>query len=248
LNGDIHIVSRGRVASTMLEARAIVMDSEEPLPFAVVAASQTSGLGRQGRAWLSDEGIGLYVTFAELLRASPHDQGLIALAVGVGICDALSELDISPGLKWPNDIVVDDRKLGGVLIQSVGERPGVFLIGVGLNLLHDPTLDSAGAISLQDFVVELPDRTNLIRSLAGCIGEWLDHYLAGEHRFIVDAWTGYGVWLGAEVSIITDDLRTGTFLGIDSTGKLILETAEGELHLASGDVQRGPRRSPPPYT
>ena len=248
MNSDIHIVTRGSVTSTMTEARALVMSQELDLPFAVLASSQTDGLGRQGRAWLSDDGVGLYVTFAVPLRSIAQSQGLIALAVGVAICDVLAEMGVDPGLKWPNDVVVGERKIAGVLIQSIADQPGIFLIGIGLNLQSSPVDDDINAVALETLIEESPDTIPLLRKLAGRIGEWLDRHDAGEHHFIVDAWIGYAIWLGAEVEVVTDSVQRGTLLGVDRNGLLILETSAGELSLASGDVQRGPRQTTSPYT
>jgi biotin-(acetyl-CoA carboxylase) ligase len=84
--------------------------------------------------------------------------------------------------------------------------------------------------------------------LAGRIGEWLDRYDSGEHEYIIDAWIGYAIWLGAEVEVVTDTVLRGTFTGIDRDGALRLETPTGEMTLASGDVSRGPRQSASSYT
>ena len=230
----------------MTEARSLVVGHELDLPFAVIASSQTEGVGRQGRPWLSDEGAGLYVTFAVSLQATAQSQGLIALAVGVAIADVLVELGIEPGLKWPNDVVVNDRKIAGVLIQSVAEEPGTFLIGMGLNLRQAPA--ESMITSIEALIGDIPDTISLLRRLAGRIGEWLDRYRAGEHHFIVDAWIGYAIWLGVEVEVISDSVQRGIFTGVDRNGLLILETKEGEVTLASGDVRRGPRPGTSPYT
>lgn len=247
MNADIHIVTRGSVPSTMSAARDLLLDESLTLPFAVTASSQSDGIGRQGRSWLSDEGAGLYVTFATDLQTPPGTQGMIALAVGIAICDTLGELGIDAGLKWPNDVLVGDRKIAGILIQSVAERPGVYLIGIGLNLHPTPALEPA-AITVADLIDTPPETIPLLRSLATRLGEWLERYEAGDHAYIVDTWTGYAVWLGAEIEVIADQPISGTMIGIDPAGLLILETEDGQVKLASGDVRRGPRPNQPSYT
>jgi len=226
----------------MLEARLRVEAGEPTLPFVVVADTQTTGIGRRGRPWISDHEAGLYATFASNLVIPPEQIGMIAITTGVAIAESLAETGVDPRLKWPNDILIEDRKLGGILIQSFGPDPRTFLIGIGINLEPSATLDEAGGIALNALLDTPMERKRLVRMLARSIGTWMDILATRDTDTIIDTWVGYSLFLGQEVAIVTDsETIRGTQTGIDHTGRLILATTDGERRFAAGDVSVGPR-------
>ncbi|MCX6100699.1 MAG: biotin--[acetyl-CoA-carboxylase] ligase, partial [Candidatus Bipolaricaulota bacterium] len=140
-----------RALSTQLIARDLLDRGLADVGHAVAADEQTAGRGRHGRSWLSPTG-GLYVTFIV-----PND-GLIALRAGLAAARAVEDLSIPVRLKWPNDLIVSERKLGGILIETARD---VALVGVGINLEESP-ID--GATSLRDEGV-CGDRDAFVRAI-----------------------------------------------------------------------------------
>jgi len=123
------MIYRHRVLpSTMLEAARLASEGA-PAGTVVVAEEQTAGQGRHGRSWHSAPGEGLY--FTAILRV-PELKPAITLALGVAVADAISELtSILPDLRWPNDVMIGDRKLAGILTQY---EHGAVLAGIGINV------------------------------------------------------------------------------------------------------------------
>lgn len=157
--------------STNALARRVVdelLAEEVPLPrVAFVAWEQTAGRGRQGRSWHSPAGAGAWVSLVRPL-SDPDDAGLLPLLVPLGLCEALDR-HLPEGrpcrIKWPNDLLVEGRKIGGVLIEGVAPRtgdrgPGAAVIGFGINLLQsERELETVGrksgaALDATSLVVE----------------------------------------------------------------------------------------------
>jgi BirA family biotin operon repressor/biotin-[acetyl-CoA-carboxylase] ligase len=128
------------VTSTNEVARAIVgalpLEAYPPLPTLIVAWEQTRGRGRLDRGWRSPPGGGLYCTLLWALdgRQAPP---LLPLAVAVAVCDGVERTGVACRLKWPNDLLLDGRKLGGILIEVTAPAasvPATAIIGFGVNL------------------------------------------------------------------------------------------------------------------
>lgn len=222
----------------------------------VVADHQSAGRGRQGRTWVAPPGASLLVSV--LLRPPAVVGGLCAMAAGVAMADAVTETTgVRPGLKWPNDLLVDDRKLAGILAEadwpaasteSGGWRPPkpherlVVVVGVGLNVnwpadLPDDLSDSA--VALNHLVGHDVDRAELLvaylRRLDGLYGALV---AAGSGAAILDAWRQHSATLGRRVRVDlgSDDVE-GTAVDITDEGHLVVRTLDGDHRtLAVGDV------------
>ncbi len=120
----------------------------EPSGLVVVAGIQARGRGRKAQDWRSPPG-GLWASI--LLRANPpaHLAGTIPLAVGLAACEALEGLGASLELRWPNDLMVGDRKLGGVLVESRSGSQGIETVvaGLGINVNNEPPIDDAASLA-----------------------------------------------------------------------------------------------------
>ena len=127
-----------QVPSTQDEARRLVESGEGEAGHVVVADHQTEGRGRFGRSWLSPVG-GLYATFIVARHA------MIPLISGVAVLRALARFGVNARFKWPNDLVVDGRKLAGVLIETVGDAA---LVGIGINLADAPLETATSALAV----------------------------------------------------------------------------------------------------
>ena len=117
--------------STMHEA-SLLARQELPHGTIIGADRQTQGQGRMGREWLSPAGAGLYVTLILRPTVSPHDSPLVTICLGLAVAEALSRVaDLRTDLRWPNDVLVRERKLAGILVKY---EDGAFLAGIGINM------------------------------------------------------------------------------------------------------------------
>jgi len=216
-------------------------------PCLLVAEHQTHGRGRQGRAWLSSAGDSL--TFSLGLPMDLADWSGLSLAVGCAIAEALEpEASLAAGaaprlnLKWPNDLWLDGRKLGGILIETVpaGEQR-MAIIGVGLNIhamagsedeSHPSGLFNTGFAALDELAPELDAPAALARiapALARCVSEFASTGFAGWQQ----RYARRDLTLDRPVSAGAVD---GVARGIAADGSLLLETAQGLQHISAGDV------------
>lgn len=203
----------------------------------LVAWRQDAGSGRDGRSWSSPPGVGVYATLVRPLAGVEALQSL-PLRVAVGLCQALNRhLDGRCRLKWPNDLVVDGRKLGGILIDAVtrGDRCTVAVIGFGVNH-RQPAPELARATSLVGEAASAPPAlTALARELIAAIDA---HLGAGSDGAIVDAYKASSVHRPGErlVCRLRDEVVEGVFQGFDDRGFLRLRTEGGERLLPAGEV------------
>ncbi|MCX6091371.1 MAG: biotin--[acetyl-CoA-carboxylase] ligase [Candidatus Bipolaricaulota bacterium] len=206
-----------RALSTQLIARDLLDRRLADVAHAVVADEQTAGRGRHGRSWLSPTG-GLYVTFIV-----PND-GLIALRAGLATARAVEALSIPVRLKWPNDLIVAERKLGGILIETARD---VALVGVGINLEESP-ID--GATSLRDEGVR-GDRDAFVRAI------YCELVRPQTEDVVLAAYRERSATLGRTVSVDRGQGRVmlGRAVDVDPFGHLVVETVDGRVTVASGD-------------
>lgn len=213
---------------------------------ALLAEYQTSGRGRRGRAWLAPPGgavcLSLSWTFAEV----PRDAGALSLAVGVCVLRALEMQGVSDvHLKWPNDVLVGDRKLGGILIELRAESagPACAVVGIGLNVALGAALmakiASTGlkAVDLASLAKQPVLRNALAASLIECVVRGLMAFEQEGLRPFVEEWRHADALRGRPVSVQAgEETVRGIARGIDLTGALLVETPQGLKKFLSGEV------------
>jgi len=218
--------------------------NDDTRPCLLVAESQSSGRGRQGRVWHSTPGLSL--TFSLALPLNPPAWSGLSLAVGVVLADALDppQGDQPPriGLKWPNDLWLMEapgrgRKLGGVLIETVavGERR-MAVIGIGLNVRPQPLLQelSSGFACLQELWPDL-DAPQALRRVAAPLAQTLKRFESEGLAPFAAAYRRRDLLLGQRVRTTYPGVAEGIAEGIDEQGALRVRS--GGLHtLVSGEV------------
>lgn len=229
------------IDSTNLLGRRLVENLravDESCPeISVFALAQSAGRGRQGRSWTSYAGLGVYAT---LVRAvSARESQRLPLAVAVGLAGCLRHRYGCPvELKWPNDLLVDGRKLGGILIELLpAEGCTTAIIGFGVNHGHGPDeLPTPESTSLRQALVDLPALAGLACDLA----EAVDAELAGlaSPSALRDRYADLTAHrLGEEMRCRVGGRDVvGIFRGFDSRGFLRIETGGSESILASGEI------------
>jgi BirA family transcriptional regulator, biotin operon repressor / biotin---[acetyl-CoA-carboxylase] ligase len=222
--------------------------NDDTHPCLLVAEVQTSGRGRQGRAWRSSPGLSL--TFSLAMPLQPPSWSGLSLAVGVALADALdpapADAPTRIGLKWPNDLWLMDapgrgRKLGGVLIETVavGDRR-MTVVGVGLNVQPQPsTADlSSGFACLQELRPDL-DAPQVLKRVALPLAQVLKRFEREGFAPFVAAYRRRDLLLGQAVSTTFPGVSEGVAEGIDEHGALRVRA--GAVHmLVSGEVSVRP--------
>jgi BirA family biotin operon repressor/biotin-[acetyl-CoA-carboxylase] ligase len=212
-----------------MRARALAA-AGAPHGTVITAAEQSAGRGRQGRTWTAPPGKALlYSAILRPLGAWPLS--LLPLAVAIAVCETAESLrsGVECGVKWPNDVLLDERKLAGVLIETRPQDDWA-VIGVGLNLAIEPG----------DFPGELRETATSLGGDAtpegarSCLDERLDFRLDAAREDILNAWRKRDVLRGREVAWSDG---SGVADGVDDRGSLLVITPGGErLALSAGEI------------
>ncbi len=213
-----------------------------------LAEHQTAGRGRMGKPWYSPPSSGLCMSMAYTFPHPRADLSAVALAAGVGIAAALAESGVRDiRLKWPNDLILRDGKLGGILTE-VRQRQAdgiTVVIGVGMNIDLGDARDveliapKVGAVSdLASFGIEIASRSVLSASLIEHLFDALAEFETRGFRPFVGPFERLD-WLRGRAVRIEDGGRTvvGTAAGVAADGSLLVQTADGRQRVASGTVQ-----------
>ena len=215
-------------------------------PFAILARRQTQGRGRFGRAWHSEANGNLYASFAFRPRVPPADMTTFTLWMGVNVCELLANFArVAPGLKWPNDILFNGRKAGGMLTEARVDSDQIrdLVFGLGLNVNSPaqgwPAELGGQAISLSEVTGTPLDFNRLTAALVGRVLLAYERFVDGEHkRILVDMWQRYDVLGGKRITVVEGGRRhSGTMAGIDDEGALLLRDDHGRRqHFRAGEV------------
>jgi BirA family biotin operon repressor/biotin-[acetyl-CoA-carboxylase] ligase len=218
------------VTSTMDIVHELALEGA-PAGTVVLADEQVAGRGRQGRRWLSPRGSGIWLGY--LVRpARATESGVLALRVGLAVVDALAQNGALARLKWPNDILLHDRKVAGILCEArwSADRLAWVAVGVGINVYGPVPADIApGAIALNE-VVSAARRVPVLESLVPALHQLSDSPVLSEaeqQRYASADWLA-GRRLSAPVQ--------GTARGVDPQGALLVDSASGTSRVVGGSV------------
>lgn len=192
----------------------------------VQADLQERGKGRKERDWRSPEG-GLWMSVVLDADLPPNAAGLIPLAVGVACCRGLEEVGADVALRWPNDLMLGDRKVGGILVESrtEEERLSQAVTGIGINVQNDPPLEEAASISeVASGLGPIGVRDAILAELAPC-----ERALAEGKPKRICAWFMDDAWgIGRELEL-DGEPRIPKEIAVD--GALIVETLDGQVEV-----------------
>lgn len=218
-------------------------------PFACLAERQLAGRGRRGRAWQSPLGSNIYLSLCLSFELGAAALEGLSLVVGLGVLDVLRRagLDERAGLKWPNDLWVDGRKLAGILIELAGDMDGrcQVVIGVGINLV--PLPDSMADEVVQpwtDLASELgqrPQRNALVADLLATLLASCERFAREGFAPFRDHWQAVDVLMGRAVLVSSGpNTVAGRCCGVDPRGALLVDV-DGEVQaLHGGEVTLRP--------
>lgn len=210
----------------------------------VVAETQTEGRGRLGRRWISPQGAGLYFSIVLRPQTEPTRLPLLTLTAGVAVAAALHSLGVRPGLKWPNDILLSDKKAGGILTEGVftRQKPEAVVLGIGLNV---NTPQGGLPDSLQDLATSVRlhggrpiSRVNLLQAVLEKVEHWYGLFCDDGFDTVLRAWREFDATTGRQVEVNLPDARiVGTADRICSDGTLLVRDTAGKAHrIVAGDI------------
>lgn len=227
------------VQSTMDLVQGMAATAREGL--LVIADEQTAGRGRRGRVWSSPPGAGLY--FSVLLRPPTAAIGLLTLTAGVGVTDGIAaSTGLQTHLKWPNDVLVERRKLAGILAEgvAVGAPGQAVVLGIGLNVSAAAYAPDVGerATSLETELGRVVDRGEVLTHVLVATAHWYRALVEARYDEVLQAWRSVAPSaVGATVEWSTPQgAKTGVTAGIDETGALLVRTTRGIDRLIAGEV------------
>jgi BirA family transcriptional regulator, biotin operon repressor / biotin---[acetyl-CoA-carboxylase] ligase len=207
----------------------------------LAAEEQTAGRGRRGRRWYSAPGNGVTFSLSTLVHRPPRELAGLSLVAGVAAARALRTLGVQQAaLKWPNDVVVGEAKLGGILVETRASGCGVLaVIGVGINCRRDTGLERRlrrPLASLDQFIAV--DRNRIVERVAVSLAEALQVFESRGLEPLRREWEAMDAHAGARLRVRLADGRvlTGVARGLDGDGGLRLETSSGLRAVRSGRV------------
>jgi BirA family biotin operon repressor/biotin-[acetyl-CoA-carboxylase] ligase len=212
----------------------------------LTAECQSAGRGRRARSWFAPPGGAICLSIGWHFASLPRDISALSLAVGVCALRAMTPFGVAGvGLKWPNDLVVGNAKLGGILIELRAEAggPAYVVIGLGLNvalgdtILRQVAASGTQAADLAGLGVAERDRNRLAAALIGSLVSGLRQFQSDGFSAFAAEWGAADALAGRPVVISGDSGSVaGLARGIDSGGALCLETGEGLRRFVTGEV------------
>jgi len=212
----------------------------------VIAESQEKGRGRLGRQWFSPHFLNLYLSVILRPKIPPHQASLITLMAAIATADAIQKfLGLLPLIKWPNDILLRNRKVAGLLneIHSEMDRIHFVILGIGVNLNIDEKMFSKeirkAATSLKMETGRTVSRKAFLQFLLQELERWYSIFLKEGGAAILKAWRDRAQIKGRRVKVTSfGETLAGVAIDVDSDGALILETEDGKRkRVVAGDIQ-----------
>ena len=202
----------------------------------ILAESQRLGRGRLGRKWITppdSENILMSVLLRDTQKLLPHES--ITIAAGLSVSEAIdSTLHLSTSLKWPNDVLIDDKKLAGIIVElRQSEAENVMVIGIGINVTGHPpdSVVEKPATNLRAHTGQYLDRNEIIRSVLKRLDHWIVAISAGELKKLHDAWRQRCGMINQWISVQSGGQRyTGRILDVDPLDGLVLCDDHGVHH------------------
>lgn len=228
--------------STNADLIARAASGEDIAGVVLLAEHQSAGRGRQGRSWVAPAHSQVPLSVGISTESVPADRwGWLPLLAGVAVVDAIAEVaGIQAGLKWPNDVLFEGRKLVGILAEVAGSSQTIVL-GIGINVtLHANDLPDPNATALNLLGWAHPDRNALaeavLRELAARVDHWRE--LRGVDEKLIDDYRSRSITLGSRVraELPGDREVVGNAVGIGESGQLRIDTGEDTVAVSAGDI------------
>ncbi|GHU81744.1 bifunctional ligase/repressor BirA [Clostridia bacterium] len=236
------IIYFSSIDSTNAEVKRIAVKGAEH-GTVVIAGEQTLGKGRFGREWSSPKGTGIWLSVLLRTDMSPANISGITLAAGLGICKAIRSLTgCNAQIKWPNDIIIGNKKICGILTEMTAEadRINYAVLGVGINVntAEFPVEIEHKATSLMLATGRKVPRLNLLSEILQQLEIELDEYLLNPQNDLISQYRRLCATIGREVAVSRNNTNLqGKAVNIDNNGELVVKLADGkQISVSSGEV------------
>lgn len=229
------------VDSTNQEVKRIA--SNYPDGTVVVAEYQTAGKGRLGRIWSSPKGTGLWFSILLKPEITPNQIAGITLACGLGVCRAIRKYTgLNALIKWPNDIIIGNKKICGILTEMKAEanRISYAIAGIGINVntteFEEDIKHKATSLSVE--ANKAIDRAELFKEIMVYLEKSFDDYFSKPDGAISDEYIKLCATLGRNVTVTRGNtIFNGRAVGVEATGDLLVEASDGTtIQVSSGEV------------
>ncbi len=225
------------IGSTMTEASRLAQDGA-PHGTVVLADEQVAGIGRQGRRWQSQSEVGLYSSTLLRLPLTPANLPVASLLIGLAVARAIRQAtDVLCDLRWPNDVLIGERKVAGILPHLVS---GCIVAGIGINV-NNQSFDEdlrTPATSLALVCGKLISRETLLVNLLQALDEFCQRLLEEGAPSILDSFCQASTYAKGRLVTVEDSGRRGVTAGLDESGFLLLQTDRGSVErILSGGVR-----------
>lgn len=228
--------------STNAEALRL-LSSPPALPFYVLAERQTSGRGRRGRSWVSPFGENIYYSLVLRIDGGMRQLEGMSLAVGLALLQVVRDCGVSSaGLKWPNDVLVGERKLAGILLELSGDPADVCHVVIGIGLNVNMLAAEVGAIgqpwtSMRMELGRQLDRNELVCALNRQLSHYLDIQLRHGFAALQDEWQRSHLWQLRPVALTAGgEPVEGVVLGVDQSGAVRMQVEGIERVFSGGEL------------
>jgi BirA family biotin operon repressor/biotin-[acetyl-CoA-carboxylase] ligase len=215
-----------------------------------LAELQVQGRGRRGRSWSSPFGANLAISLGIAVDRPAAGLGGVSLVVGLAVLDALERLGIAGVvLKWPNDVLLVDAKLGGILIEMTQTRGTELVVGIGLNVCLPHRLRAALPQPVADLshLSSPPPRSELAGKVISSVVEFVGEFERLGFEPFKAAFDARHYYHGRECQVLQGERRIpGTVAGVTDTGELILLTPDGPRTFHGGEVSLRGSDTPDP--
>jgi len=229
------------IDSTNLKAKALAREGASEGTI-VIAEEQTAGRGRFSRAWFSERGKNL--TFSLIIKPKIKNEynGILSLYAGLAVAQAIQNiLHTTPKCKWPNDVLLGDKKVCGILSEAIlmNDIPEAIIIGIGINVnqTYFPEEIKQTATSLSLYAGKQFNRFEVLAAVLERLENLYGDIQKGLLINILDGWKHYCSMFGKEISINqSGQLTKGIAIGLDNDGGLLMQTKNGKIKILAGDV------------
>ena len=230
------------IDSTNAEARRLV-DGNVTKPTWIFSATQTAGRGRQNRPWISDAG-NLFCTLLIQPGCTLRDAGQLSFVASLAVADVLAQYSPKTGiaLKWPNDVLLDERKVAGILLETCKTGSGrvdALAIGIGINLVHHPQDTDFPSTSLAACQgAKAPAPETVLLDLDRCFAVWYETWQEMGFAPVRNAWLERAAGLNELVTArLAQETLSGRFETLAPSGELVLRLPDGEMRkISAADI------------
>ena len=231
-----HLLLLDEVDSTNNEAKRIALTGQSPDYLVVCAKRQTNGRGRYGNSWESVEG-NLFMSLIVPVSKDLDTMSQLSFISAVALDNVISNLfkthniDVNIELKWPNDVLINDHKIAGILLESTGYQNNYLVIGIGVNISNSPIIKDRKVTDLYKEGLVGVEKHEIMNRFMSNFSVLYDNWLENGFLPIRAKWLKKAKGIGKIISINTGSSRiSGRFMDIDFKGQARISVSSGQVH------------------